>query len=224
MLYKAIFIPLLMLVCASPTIAQERLILLGNSITWHTPNLSIGWNRNWGMAASKQDKDYVHQLAELLAKNSSPAVVYPRNISFMEDHTRLFDVNKIDFLATFNPTIVVVFLGDNRKNVEGSGEVFSNRYLAILSKVQKDTNASIYCVTTWWNNKATDKLIHKICNQSSASIVDISGISSIPGARADTVEKYENMGVASHPSDFGMGLIANRIFEKIASSNAKKSN
>lgn len=208
-----------MLVCVSPTLAQERLVFLGNSITWHAPNLSIGWNRNWGMAASRQEKDYVHQLAELISKNSGPAVVYPRNISFMEDHTRLFDVEKIDFMATFNPTIVVVFLGDNRKNVEGSGEVFSNRYLAILSKVRKDTNARIYCVTTWWNIKATDKLIHKICNQSLASIVDISGINSIPGARADTVEKHENMGVASHPSDFGMELIANRIFEKITSSN-----
>ncbi|MDO7885314.1 hypothetical protein [Hymenobacter cheonanensis] len=42
--------------------AYGKIIVLGNSITRHPPLAEIHWPHNWGMAATSQDKDFVHLL------------------------------------------------------------------------------------------------------------------------------------------------------------------
>lgn len=42
------------------------MLFIGNSITLHEKAPSIGWDCEWGMAASSQDKDYVHQVLATL--------------------------------------------------------------------------------------------------------------------------------------------------------------
>ncbi|MDO8336209.1 MAG: hypothetical protein Q7T74_05530, partial [Candidatus Saccharibacteria bacterium] len=105
-----------------------------------------------------------------------------------------------------------------------NSEIFVSRYQSVLTKIQQETKSDIYCVTTWWATKVVDKIIYKMCTGNSIYIVDISGISSVAGARADTNGKFNNLGVASHPSDTGMQLIATKIFENINFSNDKKNN
>jgi hypothetical protein len=48
--------------------AIRRILFLGNSITLHGPKADIGWTGNWGMAASSEDKDYVHLVTSALAR------------------------------------------------------------------------------------------------------------------------------------------------------------
>ena len=49
-------------------VQARRVLFLGNSITRHPPLASIGWNNDWGMAASAREKDYAHVLASALGE------------------------------------------------------------------------------------------------------------------------------------------------------------
>ena len=53
---------------ASSFAGVRKILFLGNSITLHGPNPSIGWTNNWGMAASAQEKDYVHVVQSAVAE------------------------------------------------------------------------------------------------------------------------------------------------------------
>lgn len=195
----------------------ERLLFLGNSITWHTPNQSLGWSGNWGMAASSQSKDYVHLIGEMLAtpnRNQKP-IVYPRNVSDIENSFKDFDFDRLDFIASFQPSSTIIFLGDNVKNNKHSEEVFAKRYAAVLSKTLIHPKSKVYCVTTWWENHKVDKIIAENCLQAGGKLINIGGINTIYGMRADTFDTYKNSGVASHPSDLGMHEIAKKIFNTL---------
>ena len=47
---------------------KRRFLFVGNSITRHGPKPEIGWENDWGMAASKKENDYVHVTVAMLEK------------------------------------------------------------------------------------------------------------------------------------------------------------
>ena len=47
---------------------KRRFLFVGNSITRHGPKPEIGWENDWGMAASKKENDYVHVTVSMLEK------------------------------------------------------------------------------------------------------------------------------------------------------------
>ena len=51
---------------SKPGGASLKVLCLGNSITRHEYKADIEWFSEWGMAASKEENDYCHQLQKLL--------------------------------------------------------------------------------------------------------------------------------------------------------------
>ena len=61
-----------------------KLAILGNSITYHEPNPSLGWYGQYGMAASSAENDYVHVLLSKLSEAGRPADCLIANLAEWE--------------------------------------------------------------------------------------------------------------------------------------------
>ena len=65
-----------------------KILIYGNSIALHGPAPKIGWERNWGMAASAREKDFAHLVvADLILsaiKTPAPKSIKPKNITFIQ--------------------------------------------------------------------------------------------------------------------------------------------
>lgn len=193
-----------------------RLLVLGNSITWRTPNADLGWFGNWGMAASLQENDFSHVLASMIEKSQGQKLIlYPRNVSDFERFPESFDFSRLNFVEYFRPDAVVIFLGDNVNADPKKISVFGKKYEHLLTTLVSGGVAKIYCVSTWWSNGKVDDLISKACLARGGKFVDIKGVSNLPGMRANSFERFSNPGVAAHPSDEGMGVIAEHIFNAV---------
>ena len=98
---------------ANPT--SQKILFLGNSITLHSPAPDIGWTGNWGMAASSEDKDYVHLVTAGLAKSfGSPPKTMVRNVAGFEREYATFEAStKLKEETEFGAGIIIVAIGEN---------------------------------------------------------------------------------------------------------------
>ena len=94
--------------------AKKRILIVGNSITRHGPLPEIGWEYDWGMAASSRDKDYVHRLYAKLTESGHDVFMRIRQASHWERNFLKEDVLS-SYLEDreFNADIVIFRLGEN---------------------------------------------------------------------------------------------------------------
>lgn len=184
-----------------------RVLVLGNSITHHGPLPSIGWNGDWGMAASVADSDFVHVLERRLKTRYGDVRLEATNIADWEmDFTHDFSREP---LLNFRPHVLVVRLGENVKTTVG--------YRESLEKLIRQFGGNKVIVTSaFWvdsANVAKDSVAVKVTRAHGYSFVRLSDLCYDRSNMAYAT--YEG-GVGAHPSDQGMRLIAIRIDEEIA--------
>ena len=123
----------------------KRILFLGNSITLHGPSAKVGWPNNWGMAASAQEKDYVHVLADSIAKLSgSLPEVRIDNIADFERHYDTYDLDtKLKEHLDFKPDMVVVAIGENVPALasEDAKTKFKASFTKLLTALKKQRPA-----------------------------------------------------------------------------------
>ena len=90
-----------------------KLLCIGNSITLHAPNTELGWHGNWGMAASAQERDYVHLLAKKLEAAGKTIYLLPVNFVTLEREPESFSPALLEEWIAFVPDAVVIRLGEN---------------------------------------------------------------------------------------------------------------
>jgi len=190
-----LFLPLLIRPSSS-----ERFMVIGNSITRHPPREEIGWYGDWGMAASEQQKDWVHLVREELLDSVTLRIEHCTAPSLAGLTDEL-----VARVQQENPTILVIQLGDNMPPEDATAETLREPVVSILQAAQHRK----IVVGTWGADDIRNQLLKQAAQDGDAIYIRIDDIRSQPGAQA--WDEYENAAVGWHPSDLGMALIADRV-------------
>ena len=155
------------------SIAVEKVLFLGNSITLHGPLESIGWTGNWGMAASAPDKDYVHLLSARLAEvsNGKPHTMV-RNVADFERQYASFDVqSKFMEEHDFKADLIIIAIGENVPALAGEKELaeYEAAVTRLLQSFQAKSKPTIFVRSTFWSDDAKNEgdaksLLKQWCN------------------------------------------------------------
>lgn len=201
----------------------DRILFLGNSLTLHGPKPEIEWFGNWGMAASAQDKDYVHLLtAAIDARTKGKLLLEPTPVTgnegvenilnianIVERGYATYEVSKIKKQLGWKADIVVVQCGENVPPKDFDPKAFDNAFKTLLDDLKTASNPHIFVTgNILWANPELDEIKRRVCAEDPAhrTFVDIT----------DYAKDISANGPVGHPNDTGMKLIADTLFVVIA--------
>ena len=194
--------------------APHRILIVGNSITRHGKKPDIGWNNDFGMAASAVENDYVHLLERMVNEETDTALFMIRQASTWE--RGFTEPNALeDFKAerAFDPDILIFRLGENVPK-DADPAQYASALEAFVQYVCP--NGKVIFTTTVWQSESRSAPIRALAKKRNEPCIELSEI----GTRDDlmAIGKFEHRGVSIHPGDKGMRYIAEKIFEALKKS------
>ena len=198
-----------------------RILFLGNSITKHPPKSDIGWTGNWGMAASAQDKDYVHHLIQRFAAAAGGTVPEVRieNIAEFEREHRTFDVTtKFKAHADFKADTIILAIGENvpALTTEADKVAFHTALTKLLALLKQNHTPALFVRSSFWADPVKDAILRQVCQDAGGIFIDIHQLGTDEQNYARSEREFSDPGVAAHPGDAGMAAIAEAIWNAIS--------
>jgi len=211
-------------------VKKDKILFLGNSITLHSPSEAIGWTGNWGMAASAEEKDYVHLVVQALTEPTATGVPAPKfkvtNIADFERQYATYPVEETlrEFIE-FKPDLLILAIGENvaELTTEESKNQFYECVDKLLKAFQKDANPTIIVRSSFWPSSNKDACLKRAADDVGAIFVDISALAKDEANYARSERQIAHAGVAGHPGDRGMKAIADAIVDAIKKAEASQS-
>jgi len=193
--------------------AIKKLVVTGNSITWHPPLANSDWNNNWGMAATSQDKDFAHRLHKHVSDHQASTTVKPELIVKNFWEPRVTEPKWHEELAALKPDLIVIQIGDNLPDDKQNEENLGKPYEQLIRTIKKaNPDALVVCASTWGCSKNKDPLMQAAAARAGALWVRIDIFIGDPKNRA---LNFKHAGVAWHPGDQGMQNIADALWAAI---------
>ena len=189
--------------------AKRRVLVIGNSITRHGPKEDIGWTGDWGMAASSAECDFVHRLFAMLTESGEDVYMRVRQGTYWECNFLKEDclsefIGERDFL----PDLIVFRLGDN---VRLSEVPYFKENLIKFINFLKGEKTKIVFTTVFYNSQERNSVLREVAAHFGMPCAEI-----VSRGVGDTAEGlFEHSGVAGHPGDVGMEMIAKNIVDLI---------
>ena len=214
---------LLALVCCATTASAQakpqKILFVGNSITKHGPKADIDWHGNWGMAATSEDKDYVHLVTKsLAAKHGAQPEILVKNVADFERAHVGYDIaGKFADAAAFKADLIILCIGENvaaLKTPEAQAD-YQTQVAALLKALKTNPKAAIIVRSSFWANPAKDSAMRQACEAVGGTFVDIGALSKDEQNYARSERPYKHAGVANHPGDRGMAAIAEAIVKAV---------
>lgn len=189
----------------------KTVVILGNSITLHTPDASIDWFNNWGMAATAKDSDYVHRLINDIRKKNKEVQIKYMNIADFERNFKTYDLHQVDSLK--NPDMLIMRIAENTDDPTVAASGFISYYDKLIHYLDPQ-NQSVKVITDgFWQNSHTNNLIETYAKAQHFTFMKLDDLSSNSANMA--IHQFKNPGVQRHPSNKGMKAIEQRIWTAI---------
>ena len=195
---------------------KVKVLFIGNSITRHEPKPEIGWDCDWGMAASCRDNDYVHVEVRLIEEKLG-------KVNFCIANCGLWELNYFnDEMITewqsardFCADIVVIRIGENIWNVRDrfKDDPLAPHYEKMVKYFAINPNAKVITTGVFARNDEIENAIKKVAKDNNYAYVCLDDLGADEKNMA--IGQFWHEGVSAHPSDVGMRKIAERIVEKI---------
>lgn len=188
-----------------------RVLFLGNSITLHSPRPEVGWHDDWGMAASCEENDYVHLLKAAVRELHPDAAFCVCQAADWETvyQTGSEMMGRYSEVREFGADIIIMRLIENCPGLHFDGDVFKQELHRLLSFLNPDGKAQVILTTGFWHHPG-DGAIIGYGKEQSLPIVALGDLGDDDQMKA--IGLFEHSGVANHPGDLGMKMIAERIF------------
>jgi hypothetical protein len=197
------------------TKTDPNILAIGNSITWHPPAPEIGWNGNWGMAASAPGKDYFSVLESLVKSKKPEANLRNENVYPFERGFSSFDFSFYEHLRDFNPDILIIRFGENIGEAEINGNELSESIKLFVDYLANGRKMEVIVTTTFWYSQKVNQQLALSAQTNNWKLVHLTDL----GFKEENmaIGLFANESVGRHPGDLGMERIAKRIFETLKS-------
>lgn len=197
-------------------------LAIGNSITLH--GLADYWWNEVGMAASFEDRDYVHLVVTGLETTNEIVCEHAFNFCQWEiqaaDRAETFEILNPYLSEKLN--LVTIQLSENVSDMS----TFEVDYEELIKHIQEIApDAQILVIDDFWDLGDKSTLKEKAANNTGVqfiSLAEIKGKSEYRCGIGTTVydangneHTVEHNGVASHPGDKGMEYIANAVLDAL---------
>ena len=196
----------------NPSGKGVRVLFVGNSITRHAPAPAIGWTRDCGMAASAVEKDYVHLLMQKFRKTDPDAAFCICQVADWERNYRNGSETYPLFAEArdFHADVIFFRFIENVPCKGFDAEVFRREYAAFADYLNPTGKAEIICSSSFWKHEG-DSTIREFAVGRGCPFVYLGDLGESDEMKA--IGRFEHVGVANHPGDRGMEIIATRLWE-----------
>lgn len=199
-----------------------KILIIGNSISYHYASDSIGWSHNSGMAATNIRNDYAHLLFEKTEKLLPKRKISMRviNLAFFERNFSTYNFKLLDKLIN-HPDLIIFQLGENVVfNKINTPQKFEDRYVDLIKYIKKGKRTIVICTTPFFPSVEKNNIINKVALRSNSYVTDLSQLTLLnrqnyainevgyPKGR----DKWKVSGIGIHPGNLGMMNIAQHIF------------
>ena len=211
-------------------IVPNKTLFIGNS-------LLVGW-KTFGMCAKDSSHDYYHYMTDWIKKEKSSATFNKLSGTEFEGATSDLEAtnwmtNTLRGQLSNDIDLVIIQLSDN-VNTEEKLSTFRSTCIQLIRYIRSIcTKARIAWVSAWYYTSEKQSIIQSACENTGSTFIDITDIASSSdnrGSIGDEIHKddgstviVDSSGVASHPGNKGMRLIANRILYSLSISNTNES-
>ncbi len=187
-----------------------RVMFVGNSITLHGVKKDIGWENEWGMAASCKENDYVHLLMSKIRSVGNDAAFCICQVAEWERNYK--NGSNMHYLyegaRDFNADVIIARFIENCPLEDFDNALFKNEYKKLITYLNVISTAKIIVTTAFWKHPG-DESIREIASEHNYHLVELNDLGETDEMMAKGL--FWHSGVAMHPGDKGMKAIADRI-------------